>query len=121
MERIIKFFGTKGAHQCAGAPPLGESSSSWGKAPGAGTGSCVGAARPPPFEEEARDLLSTSLKVDLSTLHRTATVTIAPANETGASFEVERLTIESEPADRLIFTLEVTTWLKNVAPGMGGM
>jgi hypothetical protein len=50
---------------------------------------------PPASEDWTRDILATSLEIDLATRHGVATITLAPSESTGASFDVKGLVIDA--------------------------
>ena len=64
-----------------------------GDGDGAGQPDAGGAALPEASEDWTRDLVSTDLQIDLTAMTGVATIRIADADSTGASFEIGSLTI----------------------------
>lgn len=60
-----------------------------------GTGGAGGAERPPAGVDKDRDILSTDLTLDVTTLEGKATITLAPSMSKAASFEIGDLVIAS--------------------------
>jgi hypothetical protein len=67
-----------------------------GEGTGSGSGGGTGqpGEPPPPKEDTTRDILHTSLAVDLAAMKATATIKLFATGSTGASFEAQGLTIE---------------------------
>jgi hypothetical protein len=62
---------------------------------GGGSATPDAAPPPPPAADPTRDILTTGLSIDLSTLTGTATIGVAPSPGTGLSFEAKGLTVTS--------------------------
>lgn len=75
---------------CMGLAACGEDGSATGD-----TGTTTPSSRvpPPASEDRARDFVHMDLTVDLAALSATATITLAPSESTGASFEAAGLTV----------------------------
>lgn len=82
------------AGSTGGVGGAGATSSTTGSVGGAGgAGGAGGGAGVAPAEDLSRDILHTALDVDLATKTGTATITLAPSQGTGASFEAAGLEI----------------------------
>jgi hypothetical protein len=94
---LLAAVGTLGLAACGGGGTGGTGGTGTGGHGGnGGTAGHGGAAdRPEPAEDLTRDIVSTDLVLDITTLEGTATITLAPSTSTAASFEIGDLVIAS--------------------------
>jgi aminopeptidase N len=77
----------------------GDGGTAGGSGGGSATGGNGGGIAPAPGEDWTRDIVSTALELDVSSLKGKATITLAATDSEAASFEVGDLTITSVAAD----------------------
>lgn len=84
-----------GGGATAGSGGNGGSGGATGSGASGGSGGAGGVERPPVGVDTERDILTTALSLDMTTLEATATLTLAPSVSKAASFEVGDLEILS--------------------------
>jgi hypothetical protein len=87
--------GAAGSGGSSASGGSGGAAGSGGSSASGGSGGAAGSAMPPASADPDRDIISTDLSFDLASQMAEATIQLAPATSTGATFEVEGLTVLS--------------------------